>query len=170
MRLKLICAILVGLLVVFGAGCGGSDDNDSATPATTATTSESDDSAADDSTADDSSDGGIALNSEDCQKLAAASATVGQALSGTVPEGMDEDIARLNELAEAAPDEIKDDFQVLAEAAAKFAELGIDANSTPAEAMAAIGRLSNEIDVAAVSQASQNIATWAQENCSALAG
>ncbi len=166
MRMKLICAILVGSLMVLAAGCGGGSDNKAESTSQT-TTTETTTTTEDNSSADDSSAGKIALTSEDCQKLAAVGATIGQALSGTIPEGLDSDIARLEEVAASAPEEIQADLQVVAAAAQKFAELGITANSTPDEVMAKVGQLSQSIDLAKLNVASQNIATWAQENCSA---
>jgi hypothetical protein len=59
-------------------------------------------------------------------------------VGGSIPSG-----DQLQELADAAPDEIQDDFQVLA-----------DANADPASA-----------DQAAITEASDNIAAWGEDNC-----
>ncbi len=153
MRLKLICAVLVGVLLIVAPGCGSKKKSASTTKATTtqeATTT--------------SSSGGVNLTSEDCQKLAAASQTVSKAFTGSVPGDMEEQVARLNALAKAAPKAIQADFATLAKAANQVAKLGLKPNTTPtAEQLAAISSL----DVAGITKAAQNIGTWAQKNCTA---
>ena len=70
----------------------------------------------------------------------------------------------------AVPEEIRDDFQVLADAYEKIAQAleGVDLSSEtpPADAIAKLAQLSQEIDSAALTEASQNISDWTQENCS----
>jgi hypothetical protein len=158
MRLKLICAVLVGVLLVVAPGCGSKKKSESTKAATTqaATTTEK---------ATTTSSGGLSLNSKDCQNLAAASKTLSNAVSGKVPNDMNTQVARLQALAKVAPAEIKGDFQVLAEAGAKFASLHIQAghSMTPAQ----LAKLLSQIDVTKLSAASQHITTWAQKNCTA---
>lgn len=151
MRLKLICAVLVGVLLIVAPGCGSKKKSASTTKATT--TQES---------TGNSSSGGVNLSSKDCQKLAAASQTVSKAFSGTVPSDLNAQVARLNAIAKAAPKAIQADFATLAEAASKVAKLGIKPNTTPtAKQLAAISSL----DVAGITKAAQNIGIWAQKNC-----
>jgi hypothetical protein len=161
MRLKLICVVLVGLLVV-AAGCGGSKKKSTETTASTAATTSESTTSATTSESTTSATGGLNLTSDDCAKLAAASATVGKAFSGTVSEGTDEDIARLQQLAEVAPDEIKGDFEVLAEAASEYSKLGLKAGVTPTPEQ--LQKLSS-LDVVKITQATSNISAWAQKNC-----
>ncbi len=158
MRLKLICAVLVGVLLVVAPGCGSKKKSESTKAATTqaATTTEK---------ATTTSSGGLSLNSKDCQKLTAASKTLSNAVSGTVPSDMNTQVARLQALAKVAPAEIKGDFQVLAEAGAKFASLHIQAGQSMTSAQ--LAKLLSQIDVTKLSAASQHIATWAQKNCTA---
>jgi hypothetical protein len=159
MRLKLICAVLVGVLLIAATGCGSKKKSESTTTKATttqeATTTEA---------STTSSSGGVNLTSEDCQKLAAASETVSQAFTGSVPGDMAEQVARLNALAKAAPKEIQADFATLAKAAGEVAKLGLKPGATPtAEQLAAISAL----DVAGISKAATNIGAWAQKNCAA---
>jgi hypothetical protein len=158
MRLKLICAVLVGLLLVIAPGCGSKKKTEATTKATTtaATTTKA---------TTTTSSGGMTLGKTDCAKLAAASKTVGNVIGGKVPSDMATQIASLNALVKAAPADIKPDFQVLADAASKFAQLGVKSGATMTPAQ--ITKLMASVDVAKLSQASQNISIWAKANCSA---
>lgn len=160
MRLKLICAVLVGVLLIAATGCGSKKKSESTT--TKATTTQ--EATTTEETTTTSSSGGVNLTSEDCQKLAAASETVSQAFTGSVPGDMEEQVARLNALAKAAPEEIQGDFATLAKAANEVAKLGLKSGETPtAEQLAAISAL----DVVGISKAATNIGAWAEENCAA---
>ena len=68
------------------------------------------------------------------------------------------------------PDEIKDDYQVIAQNFAKIAEAlkGVDLTSgqTPSpEALAKLQELSKTMNSAEVQQASQHIEAWVKEHC-----
>jgi hypothetical protein len=149
MRLKLICFVLAGLLAVAVTGCGGKKKSTSTTKATTTSQSTT-------------SSNGTKLTSDDCEKLAAASQTVTKAFSGTVPSDLDEQVARMNALAEVAPDEIKADFETLAAAAGQVAKLGLKPGVAPTpKQLQAI----TSMDVLALTKAAQNISAWAAANC-----
>jgi hypothetical protein len=152
MRLKLICAVLVGLLLVVAPGCGSKKKSTTTaaktTPAKTTT----------------SASGGLNLTSNDCAKLAAASTTVGKAFSGSVPSDLNAEVARLNAIAKVAPAAIKPDFETLLAAAAQVAKIGLKPGVTPtATQMQALQKL----DLAKLSKAATDIGTWAQKNCTA---
>jgi len=150
MRLKLICAVLVAFVLVIAPGCGSKKKSTSTTNATT--TSQSTTSAS----------GGTALTSDDCAKLAAASQTVTKAFGGTVPSDLNAQVARMNALAEVAPDAIKADFKTLATAAGEVAKLGLKQGVPPTpKQLQAI----TSMDVVALSKAAQHIGAWAQANC-----
>src|SRR3954451_24272547 len=77
----------------------------------------------------------------------------------------------LQDVADQAPDEIKDDFQTLADAYGKIADALGDANlgsgQVPsADTIAALQALSKDIDTAKLAAASSNISTWLTQNCS----
>ncbi|HEY5160641.1 MAG TPA: hypothetical protein VII83_06160 [Gaiellaceae bacterium] len=158
MRLKLICAVLVGLLLVIAPGCGSKKKTEATTKATTtaATTTKA---------TTTSSTGGTTIGKTDCVKLAAASKTVGNVIGGKVPSDIATQIASLKALVKAAPAEIKPDFQVLADAASKFAKLGVKPGATMTSAQ--VTKLMASIDVAKITAASQSISVWAKANCSA---
>jgi hypothetical protein len=70
----------------------------------------------DSTTTDGSMTGGFAIANEECQELANASSELSQAFSGSGSANFEENAAFLDELADRAPEEIADDFQVLADA------------------------------------------------------
>lgn len=151
MRLKLICAVLVGVLLI-APGCGSKKKSAVTTKATTTAQS----------TTSTSTSSGTKLTSTDCEKLAAASQTVSKAFTGTVPSDMNAQVARLNAIAKVAPAAIKADFETLANAANQVAKLGLKPNTTPtAKQLKAL----TSLDVAGISKAAKNIGTWAQKNC-----
>jgi hypothetical protein len=149
MRLKLICLVLVGVLVL-AVGCGSKKK--STTTTTAATTSQSTTSA-----------GGMNLSSEDCANLAAAEQTVSNAMGGNVPNDLNTQVAKLKALAKIVPAEIKPDFEALAAAADKFAKLGIKpgVKLTPTQLQA----LMTQLNAAQLATAAQHLRVWAQKNC-----
>ncbi len=155
MRLKLICAVLVGVLVI-APGCGSKKKSASTT--TNATTT----MATTTSQSTTSTSGGTNLTSNDCAKLAAASQTVTKAFSGTVPTDLNAQVARLQALAKVAPAAVKSDFETLATAAGQVAKLGLKPGAAPTAAqLQAISKL----NITALTKAAQNIGAWAAANC-----
>ena len=151
MRLKLIFAVLVGVLLVAAPGCGSKKKSAATTKATTteqATTSTTSTSA-----------GSLNLSNKDCANLLAAQSTISKAATGKLPSDISAQIAALNNLAKVAPKAIRGDFEVLAQAASKLSTLG--KHPTAAQ----LQKLVAGLDVAKLSTASQNIAAWAQTNC-----
>ena len=156
MRLKLICAVVVGLLLVIAPGCGSKKKSAATTNATTtqeATTS----------TTSTTSSGGKALSGNDCQKLTAASQTFANVTSGNVPKDINAQLARAKALAANAPAAIKGDLEVLAGAGAEYAKLGLKAGQQPTAAQ--IQQLLATLDIPKLSQALQHLSTWARANC-----
>jgi hypothetical protein len=151
MRLKLICAVLVGLLLVVAPGCGSKKKATSTTTKTTPATTTT------------SASGGVKLTGNDCAKLAAASQTVTGAFSGTVPSDLNTQVARLKAIAKVAPAAIKPDFEALAAAADKVAKLGLKPGGTPTAKQ--LQALMSGLNVAALSKAAKDIGAWAQANC-----
>jgi hypothetical protein len=193
-RWMVLPAVLAAFMLAL-AGCGGSDSSDAGGGDDAVTTEEVvDDSTLTDAVEDDSTvtdamedetdaseDDGSGLDlsgsglSDECQDLVAASAKYGEAYSALGGAG-DVDVqgasAALSAVADAAPDEIKDAFQTLAEAIATYADAleGIDltGGGTPdPETIAKITAAAQSIDNEAVAAASQEISDWTQENCSA---
>jgi cell fate (sporulation/competence/biofilm development) regulator YlbF (YheA/YmcA/DUF963 family) len=157
--------LLIAALALVAAGCGGDDSSDAsgeATETVVATDTSSDDST---ETTDDSATGNL---SGQCAELAGISSKLAQSLSGGTAD-LDEAAEVLDELADQVPDEIKDDYQIVAENFAKIAEAleGVDLTSgTPdAEALAKLRELGQTLDSPEVQQATANLEAWARENC-----
>jgi hypothetical protein len=163
--LAIVVAVL-GLALV-GVGCGGDDDSSASGDTTELTdTTTTDETTTEDTTTDDDDLSGLA--SEDCLELAAASAGLGQAFATPGSDFEGEDAFR--ELADDVPDEIRDDWQILADAYSDYAEaladIDLSAGETPdAETLQEIQQAIASIDQASVTEASNNIAAWAQQNC-----
>jgi hypothetical protein len=172
-----IAALLIAVLALVAAGCGGSssDEASSDTETTVATETTTDDmTATEDTTAttDDSetsTDIDLGNLSGECAQFAGISSKLAQSLSGQ--DANIEDAAKaFDDIADKVPDEIKDDYRVIAENFSKIAEAlkGVDLSSGQApspEALAKLQELSASMDSAEVQQASQHIEAWVQEHC-----
>jgi hypothetical protein len=115
------------------------------------------------------------LTSAKCQEYVSLIQSYATALSGAGGTDMQNAADALQEVADQAPDEIKDDFATLADAYGKIAEaLGdtdLSAGQTPsAEALAKLQELGNSIDSAKVAEASTNISDWLTKNCTGVGG
>jgi hypothetical protein len=176
-----IAALLIAVLALVAAGCGGSSSNEASSDTettvateTTETMATEDTTAATDTTAttDDSetsTDIDLGNLSGECKQFAGISSKIAQSLSGQ--DANIEDAAKaFDEIADQVPDEIKADYRVIAENFAKIAEAlkGVDLTSgqTPdPAALAKLQELSTSMNSAEVQQASQHIETWVQEHC-----
>jgi hypothetical protein len=168
MRWLAIAVAVLGLALV-GAGCGG-DDEEAASDDTTVTITTETDTTDPGETTDTTTDtlGSFDFDDEDCRELADASSAVGQLFAAPGSE-LDESEA-FEQFADRVPDEIRDDYQVLADAFAEYrealADLDIGQGETPsAEDVQAIVQALSSIDQPAVSAATQNISAWVTENC-----
>ncbi len=157
MRLKLICAVFVGVLLVVAPGCGSKKKSASTTTASTTTAMTTNSSTT-------SASGGTNLTSSDCANLVAAEQTVAKVTGGTVPSDINTQIARLNTLAKTAPAAVRPDFAALATAAGQLAKLHLKAGQTKLTA-AQVQQLMATLDANSLLTASEHIATWAATNC-----
>ena len=170
-------------------GCGG-DDSIAADTTTTETTTETtttedtettetetrdrghrtEDTETTDTTDTETSARGDFATSENCEDFAEIGSEALRGDYGNRRTDLDAASDAFAELTAAAPEEIKDDFQVIADAYNKLADAlqGVDLTSTnpDPQALAKIAQVSQEFDQAELTQASTNITTWAQENCS----
>ena len=110
-------------------------------------------------------------NAENCKEFTELGQKVSAALSGTDVDA-DETKELLNEFADEAPEEIRDDFGVIADAYSKIADaledLQLDPGETPnAEDALKLQEIAGEIDQAELTEANTNITTWVSENCQA---
>ena len=157
--------LLLAVLALAAAGCGGDDDGDEAAGTTETAIVEETETTDDDST---TTEAGGALGGE-CAEFAGLSAKLSQALGGTSGD-LESATGVFDELADQVPDEIRDDYQVLAENFSKLAEalkdVDLSAGATPSpEDLAKIQEVTQSLDSAEVQEASQNIEAWASENC-----
>jgi hypothetical protein len=185
MARKLVTLLVIacfGTFVFAAAGCGGDDESASGDTTTTETTTTEDTETTETTTTEttetedtdttdttETGDLGDFATSENCAEFAEIGSRISEAFTGTGAGDLDEASDAFAELTAAAPDEIKDDFQVIADAYNKLADAlqGVDITSTnpDPEALAKLTQISQELDQAALTTASTNISTWAQENC-----
>lgn len=178
-RLMTVFAIVsLGVLALAFAGCGGSkksaattETTTTAATTTTETTTAATDTTATDTTAttdtsstDTTATTGAAgfASAQNCQEFANISSQISSALTGS---GSVADVQKaFDELAAAAPSEIKGDFETLSKYFGQVADAvgNLQPGETPsADAIAKL----QAIDTTEVNQASQNIAKWTSENC-----
>jgi hypothetical protein len=162
---KTLAVVIMGSLVLAVAACGGGNDE---------ATSEADSSgtAAATATSSDTSSGTPDFAStSNCQQLGELGAQVAAAMGGTGTADAQKTIDLFSEFADQAPAEIRDDFQVVADAYSKIADalggVNVAAGETPdPEALQKLQEASSEIDQAKVTEATNNITAWVTENCS----
>jgi hypothetical protein len=162
--------VVVLLLALAGASCGG-DDDETAGDTDTVTLETTTDETTDETTTDTDDTVGDSLASEDCQELINASASLSQAFGSAGSDGdLDDVSAFFEEFADDAPEEIRADFQILADGYEAYAEaladVDLQAGETPdAEAVARLQEALTSIDQEEVAAASTRISAWANENC-----
>ena len=170
-----IAALLIAVLALVAAGCGGSSSNEASSDTeTTVATETTETMATEDTTAttadsETSTDIDLGNLSGECKQFAGISSKLAQSLSGQ-DANMEDAAKAFDDIAEQVPDEIKDDYQVIADNFSKIAEAlkGVDLTSgqTPSpEALAKLQELSKSMDSAEVQQASQHIEAWVQKHC-----
>jgi ABC-type glycerol-3-phosphate transport system substrate-binding protein len=169
--------LVVLVLGLVAAGCGGGDEEASDTQ-TVATDTVGTDEATDETTTDDTDtdtgdidDLGV-FGSGECAELIGASAALSQAFgsAGTPGDDVDEVQAFFDEFVDDAPEEIREDFQVLADAYSAYADVLADVQVEPgqvpdAETLQKLQEAIASIDQQEVSEASLRISAWATENC-----
>ncbi len=173
MKTRWLAALLLAALALFVAGCGGDDGSDSASSDTAVVETDS----ADDGTATDASDDATATDAAEddgelggeCLKFADLGTKL-QSAFGSGSGDIDDVSDVFDELADRVPEEIRDDYQVLADNFKEFAEAleGVDLSSgaTPdAETLAKLQQAASSMDQPEVRQASENIEAWVSENC-----
>ena len=172
MRWTAIALALLALVLV-GAGCGG--DDESASDTTTLTDTTTDETTTDETTTDDETTTGDDLGdlaSGECADLVESGQKLSQALGAGTPTDEDfDDVSQFfEEFADSAPEEIRADFQVLAEAWEVYADilpdLQVEPGETPdPEALARLQQATASIDQEEFAAASERINAWTTENC-----
>jgi hypothetical protein len=194
-RSRLLAMLMLGALVF--AACGG-DDDDGVVPSAESDDDSSDDASDDESedeSSDDSDDESSETESEDdgddpdidideddlddltdldndcVQASLAMVAAMGGAFTG---EGGDteESLEQFEELADNAPDDIKDDLQTIAEGLGKYYEELADAGFDPdsgevpdASDIAALTELAESLNTEEMQEAGDNVNEWFEAGC-----
>ena len=168
-----VMVLLIAVLALVAAGCGGDGNNEASADTETAVATETaaaEDTMAETDTSATSTDAtSIGELSGECAQFAGISQKLAQSLSGQ-NANLEDASKAFNEIADQVPDEIKDDYQVIADNFAKIADAlkGVDLQSgeTPSpEVLAKLQEVSASMDSAEVQQASQNIEAWVTEHC-----
>jgi hypothetical protein len=161
----------IGALLLTAAGCGGDDDESAAgDQAPTVTAQATTESASDAEAAETEQAGSDFASSANCQKLLTLMANVSGALAGTGSFDVEQTRRTIDAYAETAPEEIRGDFRVVAEAYAKIADalgdIKIAPGETPSpEALQRLQEVASELDQEAVTTANTNITAWVAKNC-----
>jgi ABC-type Fe3+-hydroxamate transport system substrate-binding protein len=174
MNARRMGVLLVALLALVAAGCGGGGSNEASSDTSTAvseSTTEEMTTTADTTTTESSSDttdADMSALTGRCAQLAGLGSKLAASMSGQ--EGDVQDVSKLfDEVADQVPDEIKADWQVLADNFSKIADAlkGTDLSSgTPnAETLAKLQKLASSLDSQKVQQAAAHIEAWAKKNC-----
>jgi hypothetical protein len=191
--LVVLAALLLGVMGFAAAGCGkkkttaapagGDTTTVVATDTTTTTTSdttttdsttttESDTTTTTDSETTTTANPDLSfLTSDNCRQLANLYQAFSSAFTGA-GQDLDKTAALLDDFASETPEEIRDDFEVIADAYGKIAEAldGVDlgGGQVPSpEVIAKLSALQGDIDLTRLQEASQNISKWAADNCTA---
>jgi hypothetical protein len=154
-----LLAVAAAAFAVLAAGCGGSSKK-SASP-TTAPTS--------------SSGAPKFATSKNCAQLESLGTKLSQALqttSGSVETRLNNEAKLLHDYANAAPSEVRGDFQTLADAFDTYVhallKAGIKPGQVPTPAqIAKIQAAAKEFSSSKLRTAEQHLAAWAQANCGA---
>jgi len=153
---KLLAVAAIACVVV-AAGCGGSSKK-SASPRTTS-----------------SSATPKFATSKNCAQLESLGTKLSQALqatSGSVETRLNKEAQLLHDYANAAPSDVRSDFQTLADAFDTYVhallKAGIKPGQVPTQAqIAKIQAAAKEFSSAKLRTAEQHLAAWAQKNCGA---
>jgi len=169
-----IVVVALTALALVGAGCGGDDEEASDTTTLADTTTDdttTDDTTTDDTTTDTDSDD-LDLASGECAELVEAGTKLSEAFGavGGTDADFDDVSTFFDEFADSAPEEIRADFQILADAWDEYAEilpdLQVEPGETPdPEALAQLQQALASIDQQEVEAASERISAWAEANC-----
>jgi hypothetical protein len=168
-----VIVLLLAVLALAAAGCGGDDSTDASGDTDTAvveeTTTEDTTAVEEDTTEETSGDEDVSALGGKCTELAGIGAKFSQA-TASGDAGLEQVSKLFDELADNVPEEIKDDFQVLAENYSKLAEAmkGVDLSSgkqPSAEDLAKMQKVTASLNSPEIQQASKNISDWVTENC-----
>jgi len=184
---SLAALALIALLGFAVAGCGGGGGNKSSEGTTAASTTEpatteaapttteaaptTTESAPTTTAAPTTTSGspGSFASAKNCRQFAEVASKLSQAFSGTGSTDLQKVAAYFDQLAKSAPEEVRGDFKVIADAFHKIADAlkGVDLKNPSPDALAKLQKLQKEIDQVKLQAAEQHISAWAAKNCHA---
>jgi hypothetical protein len=174
-------AVAVAALMLVAAGCGGSSDESSSATGTTTSETTSTETESTGTTDTESSESTDSTASTDevtgltgaCKDMAELGQKYSDALA-KAGSGADNDLSvtasAFSEFADQVPDEIRGDFQTLADAVTAYAKalqgLDLKAGEVPsASQIAKLTEAAKSFSAADVTTASSNITAWVTKNC-----
>jgi hypothetical protein len=164
-RAPIATALLVLALALAAAGCGGGEKK-STTAAALAPTSNA--ATTTESSGTTMTGGASTTKSKSCKQLTSLANRVSAAFQNTNPENIQQNARILKQFADQTPDEIRPDFELLADDVQKIADSlhGVkNPNSpTPAERQK-IQQAAGSINQAKLQTAIRHITVWSQKNC-----
>ena len=164
-------AIVLSALVAVAAGCGGGSKN--STPGTTHSTTATTRSV---SVPSNPGSGSSFASAKNCQDLAGLAAKVASAVTATSSSNpsnvLQTESNELHALAQAAPSDIRGDFQTFSTAFSSFLQalqksgykVGSKTPPTAAQ-IAALTAAARSFNTAKLKQAEQHLSAWAKQNC-----
>ncbi|CAN5265133.1 hypothetical protein BH23VER1_BH23VER1_37490 [soil metagenome] len=180
MRSRRILNLIAVLSMTLVGACGGGASEDTTTTAvpesttsTTATTVQPASTAPDDDGPDLGAVSPACLTAT--QDMSEAMDTFAEGMGGLMtggldPESLEQVAGQLEAAAEVAPDDIRDDFEVMAEELGGFyrvlADMDYQPGSVPTPEQAEeLSQLGESMDQEALQAATDNISAWFEDNC-----
>jgi hypothetical protein len=171
-----LTVLLLAVLALLAAGCGGDDSNEASSDTDTAIVEQTTGEDTSEDATETSAGEATETNAEDettvsgeCAELAGLGTKIAQAISGSNAD-VEQASKLFDELASKVPEEIRADFQVIAKNFSKIAEklkdLNLSAGGTPSpEDLAKLQELTASLSSPEVTAAGQRIQDWAEKNC-----
>jgi type IV pilus biogenesis protein CpaD/CtpE len=165
---------VLGAILALVAGCATSGAGETTTTAASPDTTEAPVTTTvpdDEGTGDE----GVGAPNAECLEagdaMTSAMESFGSSMTGAfTSENMEQVADQLEAMAAAAPDEIRDDFEVLARELGPFyealGEIGLTPGAQPTpDQIAALAAASEGVDQVALQEASSNLEAWFADNC-----
>ena len=160
MRIKPAAGLLFVVLALAAGGCGGGKKSTTAAADTSVATSTE--------SSGGTSTSGASGKPKSCAELNALASKVSASFQNTNAQNIEENAKKLKEFADQTPDEIRPDFELLAEDVQKVAEAmkGVKNAQQPTAAEAQkLQKTLASIDQKKLQLALQHIQTWSTTNC-----
>jgi len=166
MRFRLVSVLLLAFVVI-AAGCGGGGKKNSASPASTGTT------ASTTSAGTTVSASPSFASTKNCARLITLGAQLSQAFqttSGNAEQNLANEDKLFQAMADAAPSDIRGDFQTFAQASTAYGQAlvkaGLKAGQTPTAAQVAqLQAAAKTFSTPKLRTAELHLSAWAKKNC-----